>query len=173
MGDIQNYNSRSGRLIPVFRMEINTRPDDAERLLDTVFKVHPLAVGEYERNATVTAQGAETGRPREKTVTRIHNKDFAADASEVHPSVELKISFERDVQLLQKIMEAVLHAHQYEEPIIHVREEWASRASYTPKNDNPNRWWNDGRGTPEMVSLDQSRQQSTIPNGSFVSNSRP
>ena len=124
--------------------------------LYVIFEIHPLAVGAYERNATVTAQGAETGRPGEQTVTRIHNEEFEADGTEVYPSVELKVSFERDVQLLQKIMEAVLHAHQYEEPIIHVREEWASRANYTPKNDNPNRWWNDGRGTPEMVPLDQS-----------------
>ncbi len=158
MSSIENYESQSGKLIPVFRMEINTRPDDAERLLDAIFKVHPLAVGAYERNATVTAQGAETGRPGEQTVTRIHNQDFEADGTEVYPSVELKVSFERDVQLLQSIMEAVLHAHQYEEPIIHVREEWASRANYTPKNNNPNRWWNDGRGTPQMVSLDQSRR---------------
>lgn len=156
MSDIKNYNSQSGRLIPVFRMEINTRPDDAERLLDAIVKVHPLAVGQYERNATVTAQGAETGKPGEQTVTRIHNKNFDTDGTEIYPSVELKISFERDAGILQKIMEAVLHAHQYEEPIIHVREEWASRANYTPKNDNPNRWWNDGRGTPEMVAFDQS-----------------
>ncbi|WP_299681324.1 hypothetical protein [uncultured Roseobacter sp.] len=158
MSSIENFVSQSGKLIPVFRMEINTRPDDAERLLDAIFKVHPLAVGAYERNATVTAQGAETGRPGEQTVTQIYNEDFEADGTEVYPSVELKVSFERDVQLLQKIMEAVLDAHQYEEPIIHVREEWASRANYTPKNNNPNRWWNDGRGTPEMVSLDQSQR---------------
>ena len=158
MSRTESYESQSGSLIPVFRMEINTRPDDAERLLDAIFEIHTLAVGAYERNATVTAQGAETGRPGEQTVTRIHNEEFEADGTEVYPSVELKVSFERDVQLLQKIMEAVLHAHQYEEPIIHVREEWASRANYTPKNDNPNRWWNDGRGTPEMVPLDQSRR---------------
>ena len=156
MSGIENYVSQSGSLIPVFRVEINTRPDDAERLLDATFEVHPLAVGAYERNATVTAQGAETERPGEQTVTRIHNEGFAANSTEIYPSVELKVSFEHDVQLLQKIMEAVLRAHQYEEPIIHVREEWTSRANYKPKNDNPNRWWNDGRGTPEMVPLDQS-----------------
>ncbi|MEM7667482.1 MAG: hypothetical protein AAF250_16680 [Pseudomonadota bacterium] len=158
MSGIETYKSETGRLIPVFRLEINTRPDDAERLLNAIFEVHPLAVGAYERNATVTAQGAETGRPGEQTVTRIHSEEFEADGVEVYPSVELKVSFERDVRLLQDIMEAVLNAHQYEEPIIHVREEWASRANYTPRNDNPNRWWNDGRGAPEMVSLDQSRR---------------
>ncbi len=154
MSIIDNYHSETGRLIPVFRLDINTRPDDAGRLLDAIYAVHPLAVGQYERNATCTAPGAETGRPGAQTVTRIHNPDFAADGTEVYPSVELKVSFERDLDVLQKIMEAVLHAHQYEEPIIHVKEAWASRAAYTPRNDNPNRWWNDGRGTPAMVPLD-------------------
>lgn len=156
MSGIQSYESETGKLIPVYRMEINTRPDDAERLLDAIFNVHPLMVGEYARNATVTATGAETGRPGEQTVTRIHNTDFGAGETEVYPSVELKISFERDVEVLQRIMEAVLHAHQFEEPNIHIREEWASRANYTPRNDNPNRWWNDGRGTPEMVTFGET-----------------
>ncbi len=101
----------------------------------------------------MTATGAETGRPGERTVTRIHNEGFEADGTEVYPSVELTISFERDVRVLEKIMDAVRYAHQYEEPTIHVREEWASRAAYNPDNDNPNRWWNDGRGTPAMVTF--------------------
>ena len=89
MSRTESYESQSGSLIPVFRMEINTRPDDAERLLDAIFEIHPLAVGAYERNATVTAQGAETGRPGERTVTRIHNEEFEADGTEVHASVQI------------------------------------------------------------------------------------
>ncbi len=150
---LENYKSKSGRLVAVWRLEINTRPDDAERLLDAIMSVHPLVVGRYQRNATVTAVGAETGRPGEQSVTRIHQADFEADGTEVYPSVELKVSFERDIVVLEKIMDAVLHAHQYEEPIIHLTEAWASRALYNPQNDNPNRWWNDGRGTPEMVTF--------------------
>lgn len=156
MSEIEQYQSSSGRLIPVFRVEINTRPDDAERLLDAIVKVHPLTIGQYERNATVTAPGAETGRPGEQSVTRLHNAQFEAGGTEIYPSVELKVSFERDVRVLERVIEAVLDAHQYEEPVIHVREEWASRANYTPRNNNPNRWWNDGRGTPEMVVFGES-----------------
>ncbi len=61
------------------------------------------------------------------------------------------IDFIVEKAVLEKIMDAILNAHQYEEPTIHLREEWASRAAYNPNNDNPNRWWNDGRGTPDMV----------------------
>ena len=151
MDVLETYNAKSGKLVPVWRLEISTRPDDAERLLDAVAKVHPLIVGRYQRNATVSAVGAETARPGEETVTRIHNTDFGAGDTEVYPAVELKISVERDIAVLEKIMAAILHAHQYEEPTIHLREEWASRTAYNPNRDNPNRWWNDGRGTPDMV----------------------
>ena len=151
MSALEDYKAKSGRLVPVWRLEIHTRPDDAERLLDAVMEVHPLNIGRYQRNATVSAVGAETGQPGENTTTRKHNADFEADGTEVYPSVALKISFERDASVLEKIMDAILHAHQYEEPIIYLREEWASRSAYNPNSDNPNRWWNDGRGTPDKV----------------------
>ena len=35
--------------------------------------------------------------------------------------------------------------------MVFVREDWVSRAAYDPSNDNPNRWWNDGRGLPPRV----------------------
>ena len=151
MHPLDSYTATSGRLVPVYRITINTRPDDAARLLDAVHAVHPLDVGQYRRNATLTAPGAETGRPGAQTVTRLHQDDFPADGTENYPSVELKIAIERDVAVLQRVMDAILDAHQYEEPTVHVREEWASRAAYSTDNTNPNRWWNDGRGTPGMV----------------------
>ncbi len=33
MSDLVSYKAKSGEPIPVWRLEINTRPDDAERLL--------------------------------------------------------------------------------------------------------------------------------------------
>ena len=68
-----------------------------------------------------------------------------------YPSVELKISVPRDLRVLERVMDAILYVHQYEEPVIYVREGWASRAVYNPKNDNPNRWWNNGRGLPKKI----------------------
>ena len=64
---------------------------------------------------------------------------------------ELKISLERNREVLQRVMDAILHVHHYEEPVIFVREDWASRAHYDPDNKNPNRWWNNGRGLPERI----------------------
>ncbi len=65
--------------------------------------------------------------------------------------VEMKISIERDLAVLEKVMDAILHVHHYEEPVIFLREDWASRAAYNPKSTNPNRWWNDGRGLPDKL----------------------
>ncbi len=158
MKTLDDYRSTAGKLIPIFKLEIHTRPDDANRLLDAISAVEPLAIGRYRRNATVSAVGAETGQPGEDSVTRIHNDDFSAGEIEVYPSVQLKISIDRDVKILQKVVEAILHAHQYEEPLIYISEEWASRANYRPDNDNPNRWWDDGRGTPPMIEFDQNCQ---------------
>ena len=65
--------------------------------------------------------------------------------------VELKISIDRDVEVLAKVMDAIIYAHHYEEPVIFVREDWASRAAYNPQSDNPNRWWNNGKGLPDRI----------------------
>lgn len=61
--------------------------------------------------------------------------------------VELKISVERDPKALERVMDAILQVHHDEEPVLHLREDWASRAAYDPINDNPNRCWSNGRGT--------------------------
>ena len=66
--------------------------------------------------------------------------------------VELKISIERDVAVLEKVMDAIMKVHHYEQPVIFLREDWASRANYDPDSDNPNRWWDNGRGLPDPIS---------------------
>ena len=52
---------------------------------------------------------------------------------------------------VDRILDAVMYVHQYEEPVIYVRADWVSRANYNAKSDNPNRWWNNGRGLPKQV----------------------
>ena len=148
---LDTYQARSGTLEPVWRLEIQTRPDDADRLLDAIFAVHPLQYGRYQRNATVSGVGAETGRPEENSTTTTHIPGFEAGGTETYPVVQLFIAVERDPAVLARVMDAVIDAHQYEEPVIYVRDEWASRAACDPNSTNPNRWWNDGRGMPQKV----------------------
>lgn len=148
---LENYKARSGTLEAVWRLEIQTRPDDADRLLDAVMKVHPLKYGRYRRNGTVSAVGAETVQPEDNSTTTNHIEDFKAGNTQTYPMVQLFISIERDTEILEKVMDAIIDVHHYEEPVIYVRDEWASRSDYDPVSANPNRWWNDGRGLPKKV----------------------
>ncbi len=148
---LANYEASSGRFEPVWTLEIQTVPEDVDRILDAVMKVHRLAYGRYERNASISAVGAETAQPPDGTTTSTHSEGFQPGSTETYPMVELKISFERDPAVLGRIMDAILYVHHYEEPVVILREDWASRAAYNPDNTNPNRWWNNGRGLPNNL----------------------
>ena len=148
---LADYRAKSGRFVPVWTLEIQTLVEDVDRILDAVLAVHPLSYGRYERNASVSAQGLETARPLADSTTDTHVEGFVHGATETYPMVELKISVERDCAVLEKVMDAIHYVHHYEEPVIFLREDWASRANYDPNSDNPNRWWNNGRGLPENL----------------------
>mgnify|MGYP000002887251 CR=1 FL=1 len=147
--DLSAYKAVSGHFVPVWTLEIQTLPEDVDKILDGVLTVHPLAYGRYQRNASVSAPGVETSRPAEETTTALHKAGFQPGQTESYPMVELKISIERDNDMLAKVMDVIHYLHHYEEPVIFLREDWVSRSSYNPDRDNPNRWWNNGRGMPD------------------------
>jgi len=145
------YRAASGRFEPVWTIEIQTVPDDVDRILDAVVAVHPLRYGKYERNASISAPGMETAKPPECSTTATHVDGFEPGSVETYPMVEVKISIERNPDVLAAVMNAISYVHHYEEPVIFLREDWVSRSAYDPNNDNPNRWWNNGRGLPERI----------------------
>jgi hypothetical protein len=149
---LATYRAVSGRFEPVWTLEIQTLPEDVDRILDAVVEVYPLSYGVYDRNASVSAVGHETAKPRSGTTTDTHVDDFVPGSEEVYPMVELKISIERDPATLERVMDRILDVHHYEQPVIFLREDWVSRSAYDPTRDNPNRWWNNGRGLPERLS---------------------
>ncbi len=149
--DLTRYKAKSGRLEPVWTLEIQTLQEDTDRILDAVMAVHPLSYGRYQRNASISAAGRETAQPEAGSTTDTHVGGFVPGATETYPMVEMKISVPRDLSVLERVMDAVLHVHHYEEPVIFVREDWVSRAAYDPKRDNPHRWWNSGRGLPDRL----------------------
>ena len=151
MEDLSAYNAKSGTLVPVFTIEVQTLPEDTDRILNEVMKVHPLSFGRYQRNASISAIGKETAQPEPDSTTTTHVEGFEAGSTETYPMVELKISIDRDLPALANVMDAIIYAHHYEEPVIFVREDWASRAAYDPKSENPNRWWNNGKGLPDRL----------------------
>ncbi len=150
MSDLATYKAKSGKFVPVWTIEIQTVLEDTDRILDAVMQVHPLSFGRYQRNASISAVGKETAQP-EAGSTTTHVDGFKVGGTETYPVVELKISIERDVAILEKVMDAIIYVHHYEEPVIFLREDWASRADYDPNSANPNRWWNNGRGLPNRI----------------------
>ena len=124
---LENYKAASGRLVPVWTLEVQTLSEETDRILDAVMKVHPLSYGRYQRNASISAVGRETTQPQENSTTTTHKAGFKAGGTQTYPMVELKISVERDLAVLERVMDAVLDVHHYEEPVIFVREDWTSR----------------------------------------------
>lgn len=152
-GKLESYRANSGRFEPVWTLEIQTLPQDVDRILDAIMQVHPLSYGRYQRNASVSAVGKETAQPEDGSTTTTHIDGFQAGNTETYPMIELKISLERDNKVLEAVMDAIHLVHHYEEPVIFLREDWASRATYNPRNENPHRWWNNGSGLPDKVEL--------------------
>lgn len=148
---LETYKAISGTFEPVWTLEVQTLPEDTDRILDAVMKVHALSYGRYQRNASISAVGRETAQPEEGSTTTTHVEGFEAGETETYPMVELKISIERDPAILERVMDAIMEVHHYEEPVIYLREDWASRAAYDPNRENPNRWWNNGRGLPGRI----------------------
>ena len=103
-------------------------------------EVDPLAYGRYRRNAFVTAVGRETYLPEENSTSAVHLD--AANKVQTFPSVLIVISIAQDRDTLGRVLDAIRDVHHYEEPLIFIKDCWASRASYDPHNANPNRWWN-------------------------------
>lgn len=148
---LADYRAKSGKFVPVWTLEIQTVIEDVDKILDAVIEVYPLGYGRYRRNASISATGMETSRPEAGSTTDRHIVDFTPGITETYPMVEVKISLERDQSILEKVMDAIHHVHHYEEPVIFLREDWVSRADYNPDRDNPNRFWNNGRGLPDRI----------------------
>ena len=106
MTDINSYKAKSGTLVAVWTLEIQTVPRDTDRILDAVMKVHPLSFGRYQRNASISSVGKETAQPEANSTTTTHVDGFEAGSTETYPMVELKISIERDLEVLEKVMDA-------------------------------------------------------------------
>lgn len=116
---------------------VQTPKEDVARLLQTVIEIDPLAMGKYDSNAFATADGFEHYRPRQGAAAGVE------DGIRVRPAVcELSFQIEPEEAKLEAIVEAVFQAHSYQEPVIVVREVFASRSKGLDDKNNPNRWWN-------------------------------
>ena len=79
MTELSRYKAKSGTFVPVWTLEIQTLPQDTDRILDEVQKVHPLSYGRYQRNASISAVGRETAQPEAGSTTTTHVAEYEAD----------------------------------------------------------------------------------------------
>lgn len=148
---LEKYKAKFGAFVPVWTLEIQTVIEDVDKILDAIMEVHPLGYGKYQKNASISAVGIETAQPEPGSTSDKHIDGFVPGSTETYPMVELKVSIPRDSSVLEKVMDAVHYVHHYEEPVIFLREDWASRTAYNPDRNNPNRFWNNGRGLPNRI----------------------
>lgn len=84
MSVLATYKASSGRLEPVWTVEIQTLPEETDRILDAVMQVHPLSFGRYQRNASISAVGKETAQPEPGSTTTTHVEGFVAGCTETY-----------------------------------------------------------------------------------------
>ena len=125
-------------LEPMWLVTVQVPAEEVDRLMDTLAGVDPLAIGPSDRCAFQSGAGIERYRPREGAAA---GKE---EAIRKRPDVvEVSFQLPRDCSTLDQVIEAIVAAHSYQEPVIMVQEILASR-SKGGDPDNPNRWWNKG-----------------------------
>lgn len=111
---------------------------DDERVRQAVTDAIGLEYGPYEGVAFESGAGVQFFRPK-------NGSKLGETAETVEmPARVLTFTVAGDTANLARAVEAVRHAHSYEEPVIMVQQVWASRADFSEDRENPNRWWNRG-----------------------------
>lgn len=130
--------ANSFRLEPVWIVRAELAARDDARVREAVAAAVGLHYGKYDRVAFESAEGVQFFHSLEGS----HSGEGGGTIS--MPARVLSFSIAQDQQLLQSALEAIHQAHSYEEPVIYVMPGFASRAIYSERRDNPNRWWNRG-----------------------------
>ncbi|QYX57485.1 hypothetical protein K1T73_03535 [Roseovarius sp. SCSIO 43702] len=126
----ERFTTQSGLRVSVQVPETHT-----DRLLAAVLAVDGLTYGDYDRVSFSTAPGRQSFRS-----LGTGRNPATPDTVEV-PCVELSL-FLADETRLTPLLEALYHAHPYEEPVIFVTPAIRTRHKRGLDEDNPNRFWN-------------------------------
>lgn len=132
-GELKTCTFVASRLVWV---ELADRDD--ERVRQAVTHADGLEYGPYDGVAFESAAGVQFFRPKKGSKLGDTSETVAM------PARVLTFTVVGDTARLARAIEAVRHAHSYEEPVIMVQKVWASRADFSEDRENPNRWWNRG-----------------------------
>lgn len=127
------------KLIEGMKVSVQTRKQDVDRILDAVCTIDPLNYGLYDRNALVRKSCTGMYKPQEGSTTHLH---LGTTELQVFDYVELEFVLSEATDL-EAVLEAIISAHHYEEPIIHCQPVKTTRADYNPQSENKNRWWHE------------------------------
>ena len=111
---------------------------DDERVRQAVTDAVGLEYGPFEGVAFESGEGVQFFRP--KKGSKLGDRSETVEK----PARVLTFTVAGDTAMLARAVEAIRHAHSYEEPVIMVQQVWASRADLSEDRENPNRWWNRG-----------------------------
>lgn len=116
---------------------------DLSAILTAIVGHDPLAWGDYDQVAFVTAPGGQMFRA-------LGTGRNAATAGRVTmPCSELRVFTAATGANLTALVEAIYHVHPYEEPVIVITPCTRACQVRGTDEDNPNRFWN--RDTPDWV----------------------
>lgn len=140
MADLSELNSelKTCNFVASWLVWVELADRDDERVRQAVTDAIGLEYGPYEGVAFESGTGVQFFRPKEGS-----KLGDTAETVEM-PARVLTFTVTGDVAKLAKAVEAVRHAHSYEEPVIVLQQVWTSRADFSEDQENPNRWWNRG-----------------------------
>jgi hypothetical protein len=106
------------RLQPVYRITVYVPPESRETVLAAAEEAAPMRLGRYEGVAHWSAEGTERFRPMAGAAPTVGTPGIES----LVPTVLLEIAILRDDDLLERVLQAVIVAHPWEEPAIFVDE---------------------------------------------------
>lgn len=117
--------------------ELSDIEDDDDRVRNAIAESVSLAYGpNYDQVCFESASGTQFCRARPGA------HDGEQTVADSLAARVLSFSIPRDPQLLSIAIEAIRQHHSYEEPVIYIKDGYATRADETRQQDNPNRYWN-------------------------------
>jgi hypothetical protein len=106
------------RLQPVYRITVYVPPETLETVLIAAEEAAPMRLGRYEGVAHWSAEGTERFRPMAGAAPTVGTPGVESRV----PTALLEIAIPRDDDLLERVLQAVVAAHPWEEPAIFVDE---------------------------------------------------
>jgi hypothetical protein len=105
-------------LQPVYRVTVYVPPESLETVLAAADEAAPMRIGRYEGVAHWSASGTERFRPMAGADPTVGTPGVESRV----PTVLLEVVIPRDDELLERVLQAVVATHPWEEPAIFVDE---------------------------------------------------